>query len=173
MIIIITGASHTGKTNLAQKILEKYHFSYLSIDLLKMGLIRSKYTNLTPENDEDLQAYLWPVIREIIKTAIENEQNLIIEGCYIPDDWKNSFSSVYLKQIRYYCLIMSEEYIKQNYSDIVKYANKIEKRSDDSYCTKEYLLNENARYFKMCTKYNYNYILIDKHYNVDVDLIKY
>lgn len=58
MIVLITGTSHTGKTVLAQKILEEYHFPYLSIDLLKMGLIRSGYTNLTPEDDRELQQYL-------------------------------------------------------------------------------------------------------------------
>ena len=80
MIILITGASHTGKTVLAQRLLETYKFPYLSIDHLKMGLIRSGYTNLTPDDDDMLTDYLWPVLREIIKTAIENRQNLIIEG---------------------------------------------------------------------------------------------
>lgn len=84
MIILITGASHTGKTLLAQKLLEKYKFPYFSIDLLKMGLIRSKNTTLTPEDDDKLQNYLWPIVCKMIKTAIENKQNLIIEGCYIP-----------------------------------------------------------------------------------------
>ena len=37
MIVIITGASHTGKTKAAQALLERYHFPYLSIDHLKMG----------------------------------------------------------------------------------------------------------------------------------------
>ena len=73
MIILITGASHTGKTNLSQKLLEKYKFPYLSIDHLKMGLIRSNNTNLTPlSDDEDLTSYLWPIVCEMIKTAIEN-----------------------------------------------------------------------------------------------------
>ena len=54
MIILITGASHTGKTVLAQKLLEKYKIPYLSIDHLKMGLIRSGYTKLTPEEDTAL-----------------------------------------------------------------------------------------------------------------------
>ena len=49
MIFLIAGASHTGKTILAQKLLEKYHYPYLSIDHLKMGLIRSGHTNLTPD----------------------------------------------------------------------------------------------------------------------------
>ena len=85
MVIIISGATHTGKTVLAQKLLEKYHYSVLSQDLLKMGLIRSGNTDLTPLSDDaSLTEYLWPIVREMIKTAIENKQNLIVEGVYIP-----------------------------------------------------------------------------------------
>ena len=116
MIVLITGASHTGKTVLAQKILEKYHFPYFSIDHLKMGLIRSGYTNLTPEDDDKLQTYLWPIVREMIKTAIENRQNLVVEGGYIPFGWKESFPPDYLKEIRYYCLVMSSRYIENHFS---------------------------------------------------------
>ena len=92
MVILLTGASHTGKTFCAQKLLEKYKFPYLSIDHLKMGLIRSGTTKLTPLSaEEELTSYLWSIVREIIKTAIENNQNLIVEGCYIPFDWKKDF----------------------------------------------------------------------------------
>lgn len=112
MIILITGASHTGKTALAQKLLEKYKYPYLSIDHLKMGLIRSGKTNLTPMDDNELTEYLWPIVREMIKTAIENKQNLIIEGCYIPLCWQKDFEKEYLNNIKFYCLIMSEKYIK-------------------------------------------------------------
>lgn len=102
MIVLITGASHTGKTALAQKLLETYKYPYLSIDHLKMGLIRSGYTALTPvSEDRALTDYLWPVVREMIKTAIENNQNLIVEGCYIPFDWAKDFEAEYLVQIRY------------------------------------------------------------------------
>ena len=104
MIILITGASHTGKTLLAQKMLEKYKYPHLSIDHLKMGLIRSGNTELMPEDDETLTGYLWPIIREIVKTAIENKQNLIIEGCYIPFDWRRDFEERYLSSIRFICL---------------------------------------------------------------------
>ena len=86
MVILIAGASHTGKTLFAQKLLEKYKYPYLSIDHLKMGLIRSGQTNLTVEDDEQLTKYLWSIVVEMIKTAIENKQNLIVEGCYIPAD---------------------------------------------------------------------------------------
>ena len=87
MIILITGASHTGKTLLSQRLLEKYKYPYMSIDHLKMGLIRSRNTSLTPDDDDELTEYLWPIVREIIKTVIENNQNLIVEGCYIPAGW--------------------------------------------------------------------------------------
>ena len=101
MVVLITGASHTGKTLLAQKLLKKYKYSVLSIDLLKMGLIRSKNTDLTPEDDEKLEFYLWKIVKEIVKTAIENKQNLIVEGCYIPFMWKQDFTEEYLKDILY------------------------------------------------------------------------
>ena len=132
MIVLITGASHTGKTALAQKLLETYKYPYLSIDHLKMGLIRSGYTALTPvSEDRALTDYLWPVVREMIKTAIENNQNLIVEGCYIPFDWAKDFEAEYLAQIRYYCLVMSERYIENHFQDIKKYASVVEDRGAD------------------------------------------
>lgn len=145
MIILIAGASHTGKTVLAQKMLEKYKIPYFSIDHLKMGLIRSGNTNLTPEDDVELGEYLWPIIREMIKTAIENSQNLV----------------------------MSETYINSNFNQIKEYANAVENRLDDSWCTKEFVLEENAHHFEMCKKYGCNYILIDEAYCVDIELQNY
>lgn len=170
MIVIITGASHTGKTLLAQKLLERYKYPYLSIDHLKMGMIRSGYTKLTPEDDAELENYLWPVVREIIKTAIENRQNLIVEGCYIPFDWAKDFNENYLEQIRYYCLVMSADYIKTHFADIKKYANVVEKRLSDEWCTMEKVLVENARFLKLARKHRANYILIDNEYQIDIDL---
>ena len=170
MIILIMGASHTGKTVLAQKILEKYNITYLSIDHLKMGLIRSGNTQLTPEDDEELVSYLWPIVKEIIKTAIENQQNLVVEGVYIPFDWKNDFDNEYLNEIQSYCLIMTKEYIEKHFSAIKKYANTIESRLDDSYCTIESMIEENVENLQMCKKYDCNYILIEDEYKVDIDL---
>ena len=171
MIILITGASHTGKTALAQKLLEKYKYPYLSIDHLKMGLIRSGNTDLTPmSDDKDLTAYLWPIVREMVKTAIENKQNLIVEGCYIPFDWQKDFDSEYLESIKYYCLIMSEEYIRNHFADIKKYANVIENRLDDEWCTIESVLTDNAEVLALAKKYNANVILIDDQYEINIDL---
>ncbi len=170
MIILITGASHTGKTALAQKLLEKYKYPYLSIDHLKMGLIRTGHTELTPlSDDNDLTEYLWPIVREIIKTAIENNQNLIVEGCYIPITWQDDFTEEYLKSIKCYCLVMSESYIKNHFDDIKKYASVIEKRLDDD-CTIDSVLQDNAQILQLCKKHNANYLLIDDEYKIDIDL---
>lgn len=170
MIVLITGASHTGKTALAQRLLEKYKYPYLSIDHLKMGLIRSGNTELTPMDDGELTDYLWPIVREIIKTAIENKQNLIVEGCYIPFDWVKDFSKEYLDHIRYYCLVMSENYINKHFADIKKYASVVEARVDDAWCTPESVREDNARILTLAQKHNVNYILIDDKYQVDIEL---
>lgn len=167
MILLIAGASHTGKTALAQKVLERFHYPYLSIDHLKMGLIRSGQTSLTPEDDDQLTDYLWPIVREMIKTAIENEQNLVVEGCYIPFDWEKDFEEEYRREIQYFCLVMSEKYIRTHFQDIKGYANVIESRLEDEYCTVENLLRDNATTLKQCEKYKANYILIDEEYQVD------
>ena len=170
MIVLITGASHTGKTVLAQKLLEKYKYPYLSIDHLKMGLIRSGYTKLTVKDDDKLTEYLWPIVREMIKTAIENRQNLIVEGCYIPFDWVNDFEQEYLDNIRYYCLVMSKKYIENNFDNIKKYANTVESRIDDEWCTMESVLDENTKFLTGAKKYNANIVFIDDSYKVDIDL---
>lgn len=170
MIILIAGASHTGKTNLAQRLLEKYKFPYLSIDHLKMGLIRSKNTTLSVYDDEKLTPYLWSIVKEMIKTAIENGQNLTIEGCYIPFDWAKDFDEFYLKKIKYYCLIMSENYIKKHFDDIKVFANIIENRGDDADLTIEEIITDNRNNLESCKKHNCNYILIDKDYQVDIEL---
>ena len=171
MIILITGASHTGKTVLAQKLLEKYKYPYLSIDHLKMGLIRSSNTDLTPMSDDaDLTAYLWPIVCEMIKTAIENEQNLIVEGCYIPFDWSKDFEREYIDNIRYYCLVMSESYIRNHFADIKKYASIIENRGDDTDCTMDSVLEDNAQVLEFAKKHKVNYLLIEDKYEISIDL---
>ena len=168
MIILIAGASHTGKTLLAQRLLEKYHYPYLSIDHLKMGLIRSGQTELRPEDDNKLTDYLWPIVREMVKTAIENKQNLIVEGCYIPFDWKKDFDEAYLSHIQYRCLIMSRRYIENHFDAIAGNANAMERRLDDSELNAEALIRENGENLAACRKHGCDYILIDEEYRVDL-----
>ena len=168
MIILLGGASHTGKTLLAQRLLEKYHYPYLSIDHLKMGLIRSGQTKLTPMDDAALTDYLWPIVREMVKTAIENGQNLIVEGCYIPFDWEKDFTEAYRREIRYVCLVMSRRYIEGHFGDIKGHAGDIEKRLDDSGLDAQALIRENERNLELCKQYGCEYVLIDDAYEICV-----
>lgn len=169
MILLITGASHTGKTVLAQRLLEKYGFPYLSIDHLKMGLIRSGYTSLTPENDELLTAYLWPIVREMVKTAVENRQNLVVEGCYIPSDWRKDFSEEYLKSIRLICIALTDGYIDANFDKILSYASIIESRLDDSYCTIESVKKDNSAFIRQFSESGDEMVLVEDDYEKAVD----
>ena len=170
MIVLIAGASHTGKTALAQKLLERYGYPYLSLDLLKMGLIRSGYTDLTPLDDDKLTEYLWPVAKEMVRTAVENGQNLIVEGCYIPFDWARDLDEPYRSEIRYICLVMSERYIREHFDSIRAYANVIEDRGDDTDCTMETVLRDNRRTLEGCQKAGTEFLLIDGEYRVDIQL---
>ena len=168
MVILIAGATHTGKTAYAQKLLEKHQYPYLSIDHLKMGLIRSGQTELTPMDDDKLTEYLWPIVREMVKTAIENRQNLIVEGCYIPFDWQRDFTKEYLQDIQYACLVMSRKYIADHFADILDKANVIEQRLDDSGLNKENLIAENEYNLSQCLCYGLPYILVDETYEMEL-----
>lgn len=167
MVIIITGASHTGKTVLSQKMLEKYKYPYLSIDHLKMGLIRSGNTKLTPEDDDELTTYLWPIVREIIKTAIENNQNLIVEGTYVPFGFRKDFDEKYLKEIRFICLAMSDEYIEKHYKDILIHSSDVEKRLCDE-CDIDTLKSDNRKIIDGFSAAGEQVTLIDGDYDKSV-----
>ncbi len=164
MIYLITGTTHTGKTALAQKLLEKKLYPYLSMDHLKMGLIRSKNTDLTPEDDNELTDYLWPIVSEIIKTAIENKQNLIVEGAYVPFNWRKSFNDSYLNQIRFICLAMSDKYIEDNFNDIVEHSSDVEHRVDDTTLLKLVLTLSNHHYIDGFKKVGEKIVIIDENY---------
>jgi 2-phosphoglycerate kinase len=119
-------------------------------------------------DDAKLTDYLWPIVCEMVKTAIENNQSLIVEGCYIPFDWAKDFTKEYLEKIKYYCLVMSEDYIKNHFEDIKKYANVIENRLDDTDFTMQSAINDNARFLYLAQKHNADYILIDDKYEFDI-----
>ena len=171
MIILITGASHTGKTFLAQRMLEKFKYPAFSIDHLKMGLIRSGNTSLTPLDDNALTEYLWPIVREIIKTAIENRQNLIVEGCYVPFDWRKDFPDEYLTEIRFICLAMTRDYINKHYGDIVGNSSTIESRLDDSECTVSSLKEDNRRFREGFLQVGEQVTLIDDNFETTIEAL--
>jgi 2-phosphoglycerate kinase len=166
MIILIGGSSHVGKTYIAQKLLERLSFPYLSLDHLKMMFIRGGLTDLTVEDDYEMRYFLWPYAAEIIKTAIENKQNMIIEGCYIPSEWREQFDSDYLKDIKCFFVTMSEEYLRKNIDKVRDFANVIESRIEDEVDT-ERLINCSIQFKKECEEQNIPVLEITGTYDID------
>ena len=62
---------------------------------------------------------------------------------------------------------MSENYIKNHFNDIKKFANVIEDRPDDDF-TLENALEENAKTLALAIKHKVDYILIDDEYKFDI-----
>ncbi len=169
MVVFISDATHTGKTRLAQKLLERHGWPYLSLDHLKMGLIRSGYTSLTVEDEDALTALMWPIVREMAKTAIENGQHLIIEGCYLPYDLRSDFDATYLPHIRAVWIAMTEQYIRTHMSDISRYASTVEDRGDEV-INQNLLIRDNAQTIEMCRRYGCEMILADQRYDVELTI---
>lgn len=166
MIILIGGASHAGKTLISQKLIEKYHYPCTSLDHLKMGFIRSGRTELTVKDDYKMRFWLWPFAAEMVKTAIENNQNMILEGCYIPKEWKQSFTPEYQKNIRAVFILMSERYLRNHFESLSKYANVIENRIDDE-LNLERLICCNKEFKEDCLENGTPFIEIEDEYNLD------
>ena len=166
MIILIGGSSHVGKTLLAQKLLEKLNYPYLSLDHLKMMFIRGRLTDLTCEDDYEMRYFLWPYAAELIKTAIENKQNMIVEGCYIPSEWRDQFTDEYLKDIKCFFITMSEEYLKKNISLVADKGSVIEQRIDDE-VDLERLINCSKEFKEEAEKYDIPVIEITDRYDID------
>lgn len=145
-------------------MLEKYSCPYLSVDHLKMGLICSGNTALTPGDDEALTGYLWPIVREIIRTAIENGQDLIVEGCYIPPGWRADFDSRYLPLIRLICLVMTEGYIDSHYDEIIGHESEIESRKTEGDCSPDGLKESNRWFMEHFGHAGEKTVIIEKDY---------
>ena len=169
MIYLIAGASHTGKTLLAQRLLECRHIPYLSLDHLKMGLIRSGTIALSPTQDEALTAVVWPIAREMIRTALENRQSLIVEGCYIPYTWQQDFSPEEQAHIRYLCLVMSRDYLLRHFARVRQYANAVEHRLDDRAFLLGTALADYADTLRQCRLHGLPYRLTDEEYPQEID----
>ena len=65
---------------------------------------------------------------------------------------------------------MTENYIENNFADIVKFENVIERRLVSKDITKEQLIAENKNNLQNCKQYSLNYILIDKTYYLHIEL---
>jgi putative acetyltransferase len=170
MVILIGGTSRTGKTLLSQKLMEKYKFPYLSIDHIKMGIFRGwSNCDFTPESEDEIITHkLWPIIKGIIMTNIENDQNIIIEGVNLPYSI-NDLEKEYSSKIIFCKICFSEEYIKNNLQkNIIKYENVIENRMSDFEYSINKFIEENEIIKNNCIENNLKYFEIKENYENEI-----
>ncbi len=173
MVILIGGASCTGKTTMAQTLLEKYQMPYLSIDHVKMGLIRgNRYCDFSPEDpEEQVTEKLWPIVKGIIMTNIENDQNIIIEGCYLPTDKVLDFEEEYKRHIIPFYIGFSKQYIVNNFdSGILAHRSETEYKDIDNHMTQIYFIDAHNKQKERCKKDNQRYFEIDVNYEDEMQI---
>lgn len=170
MIILIGGISHTGKTMLSQRLLEKYHIPYISLDHIKMGLIRSDIDSgfTVGDSDELIGRKMWKMVKGMIDTALENQQNLILEGCYLPPVFMKQLPK---DQVMIIYLGFSDFYIEKNFEEIISYENVIEHRQYPEERTPQELAAENSRLKKECQECLLPFFEIDEDYEEAIQQI--
>lgn len=169
MIILIGGASHTGKTLLAQELLIKYKIPYTSLDHIKMGLIRG-YDHCgfsVSDSDDFITEKMWNVVNGIIHTCRENSQNIILEGCYLPP---NKIQELICDDIVAIYIGFSKEYIQNRFDKIIDFESVIEKRKYPEERTKEDFISANLILKEKCMKANLPYFEINTDYKSEIQL---
>jgi len=167
MVILIGGVSCTGKTLMAQRLLEKYLIPYLSIDHIKMGLIRgNQYCDFSAtDGDDELTNKLWPVVKGIIKTNIENTQHIIIEGYYLPPEGIADFEPEYLKHIITLYIGFSKNYLEKHFiSGVIEHRSEIEHKAIDGYMNQDNLIKLHTHLKERCKINNARFFEINDDY---------
>lgn len=168
MITFIGGFSCTGKTLLAQKLLKEKQIPYFSVDYLKMGIFRSNPDcGFTPlDSDEHIAGYLWPIIREMAYTYIENGQDMVIEGCYILPEHVHDIGEKYRDDIKFVFVGFSEKYIQQRFeTDIIKYKGIAEKREAEDERSIDVFVKGHMDLAQRAKRNNVPYYTIEEDYN--------
>ncbi len=166
MIVFLGGESCTGKTRLAQTLLEHYSIPYLSLDHLKMGWIRAGQASFQADSpDETIAAALWPIVKGIAQTAIENRQHLTMEGCYLLPSLMDEFRQQFPSQTLCFAIGFSAGYI-QNHLDSGILANRcvIEYRKFPEERSAEEMIRQHRHWKTQCGRYHIPYFEIEADY---------
>lgn len=175
MVILIGGIGCTGKTLLASQLMKKTNIPYFPLDHLMMGIYRGMPDcAFTPMDDQFvLGEKMWPIIKGMIMTNIENDHSIILEGFQLLPHLLKDFPSGYLESIHPVFLFFSKQYIKENFdSKIVKYRSAIESRSDIDDLTDQGLIRESKRLKEQCVKHEVAFFEIEDDYDVGMKKVQ-
>ena len=163
MVILVGGIGCTGKTLFANQLMKMTNVPYFPLDHLMMGIYRGiPNCGFTPMDDQFvLGEKMWPVIRALVMTNIENDHSIIFEGFQLLPHLQCDFPSDYLENILSVFLFFSDQYIEDNFNDkILRYRRVIEDRGDIDDITaasligvtrrlKEHCINNGAAFFEI------------------------
>ncbi|MDO4355833.1 MAG: AAA family ATPase [Clostridia bacterium] len=171
MVILIGGVSCTGKTALAQRLLERHYMSVLSIDHLKMGLIRGwpECGFSAEDSDDAIAEKLWPVLEGIVRTCVENGQHLIVEGCYLPPERVRLLCDALPGEIVAVYIGLSEGYIERHFEDgLLAHRNRIERRGQDEDRPSDWFRAAHRRMKQRCLENGLPHFWIAEDYDAEM-----
>lgn len=151
MVVIITGASCTGKTMLTKRLIDTCGVKQIAMDSIKMYLFRNDNNcGFTPtDSNRFIGGKIWSVIKKEILNAIDNGTDLIIEGAYF-----------------------SPEYIRKQYNlGIIKHRHIVKKRAYEEDRAPEVFIKYHNVLKEKCIEYGQRYYYIESDYEKEMDRI--
>ena len=165
MIYIISGASRSGKTLIAKKMMVEYNIPYLSLDSLVMG-----FTNGIPEygiHDKlwphEIAERLWPFLKAMLQNMLWSDIDYILEGEAVLPRHIAELSKEHPDEMRVCYLGFSDVKLEEKVEDIYKYSRgKKDWLTNESRAYVEDHINNmivySQRVEKECIKYKIKYI---------------
>jgi len=175
MVILIGGIGCTGKTLLANRLMKETNISYFPLDHLMMGLYRGiPNCGSFPMDDQFvLGEKMWPIIKGMIMTNIENDHSIILEGFQLIPQLLLDIPAEYLENILSVFQFFSEQYILENLdAKILKFRSAVERRSDIDDITAETLIKQTKRLKEQCMKHKVTFYEIEDDYSEEITEVK-
>lgn len=173
LVILVGGNSCTGKTLMAQTLLLRYHIPYFSLDHLKMGLYKSdRDCGFTPwDPDDSIARHLWPFIRALLGTVIENRQSIIVEGCYLLPGLVTELKEYYPQKIISVFLSFTPRYIRDNFiTGIMKHRNIMESRGEEERPLVRFI-KEHEDFQALCAASKVDLFSVDDNYEEEIQRV--
>jgi 2-phosphoglycerate kinase len=169
VVILIGGLGSTGKTYLAHRLMIQLEIPYISIDHIMMGIYRSNSKcGFTPQSDHiTIGKILWPLIKEMVKTNIENSHSIIFEGFQLIPELIDKIESPYKEKIISIYLCFTNKYINKYYEDISSFRSVIEKRDD--FDSKEMMILKGTDFIEKYNNKN-ECFLIDNEFEQEIKI---
>jgi putative acetyltransferase len=172
-VFLIGGVGGTGKTLLASKLMRVLHIPYVSIDHLMMGMVRSDPDcHFSPlDSGETIGRHMWPFLKAVIQTNIENNHSIILEGFQLQPEWVTDFTEEYQKHIIPVFIGFSEQYLRSNLvSNIRKHRHVVERRENEA-LNIESLITQHLRLKSECVKHQVTHFEIDESYESSMERV--